>query len=257
MSNVQTVLDLLKELSVKNSVSIFIPSLNREVKFRPITGAQQKKIYDSGYDNIVFRTKFILATYDIIVENCLEPDITNELNVIDRLSILLAYRKALYGSIIKNASGEIDFTECLEKLNKAANRFSEQEIEYDNIKITAQIPKFIDQYKFEKELREQAVLQRDDTKTFIEAFGEMYFGELCKTVKSISIGDVTIAFNQLSINEQLAVIERLPLVVINSIGEFIKTTVNLQTELLTAKVKSETAEMDIVLDVNAEFLIKV
>lgn len=160
MNNIQNVLDTLKDYANKNILQIYIPSLKREVGFRPITGAQQKKLYDAGYDNLVFRTKFIIATYEIITENCLDWDITKEFNVLDRLAILLAYRKTLHGDIIKSEYGDAAVAESIDKLAKIQDLA--KTIEFDKIKIDIEVPKIIEQYKHEKELRYQQTLAKND-----------------------------------------------------------------------------------------------
>ena len=255
MSDIQSVLDLLQDFSEKNTIQIFIPSLNREVGFKLITGAQQKRIYETGYDNVVFRTKFIIATYDIIVENCLEPDITNEFNVIDRLSILLSYRKALYGSAFESSFGKSDISESIERVKTSGNRVTEQQFEYNGIKVTTQIPKIDNKYKFEKELREQTVLEKKEVKNFIQAFGEMYIGEVCKTIKTLIVADNVIDFKQLNVQEQIAIVEKLPVQIVNLIGSYIKTIIALQTDILTVKAIKEDVETDIMINIDTEFLI--
>lgn len=255
MNNIQNILDALKEYANKNILQVYIPSLKKEVGFRPITGAQQKKLYDAGYDNLVFRTKFIIATYEIIAENCLEQDITNELNVLDRLAILLVYRKTLHGDVIKSEYGDAVVTESIGKLAKIQDLA--HTIEYDKIKIDIEVPKIIEQYRHEKEIRYQQVLAKKDTKNFVEALGDMYIGETCKCVKEIYVENSPINFKQFTPQEQIAIIETLPVNLINKVGEFIRMLFNLNTEVLTVKAKKEDTETSIVLDINTEFLVEI
>ena len=255
MNNIQNVLDTLKDYANKNILQIYIPSLKREVGFRPITGAQQKKLYDAGYDNLVFRTKFIIATYEIITENCLDWDITKEFNVLDRLAILLAYRKTLHGDIIKSEYGDAAVAESIDKLAKIQDLA--KTIEFDKIKIDIEVPKIIEQYKHEKELRYQQTLAKNDVKNFVEALGDMYIGETCTCIKEIYVEGVLINFKQFTPQEQIAIVETLPVNLINKVGEFIRMLFNLNTEVLTLKAKKEGIETDIVLNINTEFLVEI
>lgn len=255
MNNIQNVLDTLKEFANKNSLQVFIPSLGREVGFRPITGSQQKRIYDSGFDNLVFRTKFIVAIYEILAENCLEPDITNNLNVLDKTAILLAYRKALYGPIVKSEQGDVDISQCVNKVNSIM--VPNEIFELDTVKIEVKVPIIFDQYKHEKELRYQQAIEKFDPKSFVEAFGEMYIGEACKCVNEIYIEGIPINFKQFNVTEQISIIETLPVQIISKIGTFVKNLINVQTEILTVNAIKDGVETEIVLDINTEFLVEI
>ena len=88
MSNINTILSALDNLTEKNSFEVYLPSLKRGVMFKPLTAGQQHLLYLCVSDNVVYHSKFIFITYDIIKENCLEQDLIDKLTVIDRIVIL-------------------------------------------------------------------------------------------------------------------------------------------------------------------------
>jgi len=75
MTNLNDIITQINTLSERNSFDIYIPSLKRNVKFKPLTSKQQKSLYSCVTDNIVYSTRFIIVTYNIIKENCYEQDV--------------------------------------------------------------------------------------------------------------------------------------------------------------------------------------
>lgn len=254
MSNFIEAINALEELSTKNSISIFIPSLNRAVSFKPITVEQQKNLLDCGYDNVIFHTKFIMTVYETIQKNCLEPDITNKLNIIDRLSIILHYRKSLFGDLINTDDGrQINISDFFNKIIKFS--FAEKTIEWEHIKINLQIPKLLDQYEWEKEIRLNTTSLVGEK--FVKALGELMVEELSKSIKEIYINEKAISYETLKISEKIDLTKKMPSAISNKIIDFVKELTDKQIELLTLRYEnnnSEENEESAILDVTLNTL---
>src|SRR4051812_27819585 len=98
MNDINNIMSVLDTINKENTLSFYVPSVKRSVSFKGITTGQQKSLLETAVDNPVFQTRFVIATYNLIIENCLEKDIITQLTVIDRAAILVQYRSAVYGS---------------------------------------------------------------------------------------------------------------------------------------------------------------
>ena len=109
MSDINNVLSILDAINKENTVSLYVPSLKREVKFKSISTGQQKLLLKAAVDNPIFQTRFIIAIHNIITENCTEKDILSNFTTIDSLCVLLQYRIENYGSNYTFEQDNIDY----------------------------------------------------------------------------------------------------------------------------------------------------
>lgn len=231
MNDLNQLFEALNEISVKNSVVAYIPSLKREVKFKPITVAQQKALLDCGYDNVIFHTKFIIAVYNIIKENCLEPDITKELTVVDRVSIILSYRQSLFGNYISSEYGKVDITPVFDRVKNL--NLSNSTIEIDNVKIDLCIPNIEEQYIWEKETRSNFSEQTAVAEKIVQALGDLMIGELCKSIKEVYINNQPVNYVSLSPTQKIEIVSKLPNNISKEIIQHVKKITDSLLELLT------------------------
>jgi hypothetical protein len=220
MSSVKNITSILEAFENENALNFYVPTLKREVKFKTFNIGQQKKILKATIDNPVFQTRFIIAMYEVLNENCCEDLKKLNLSVIDYNSILLQYRKNVYGDTITINSDDIEYkaniNESIEKIN-AIQTFSEQEIVEGSISITLKTPTLKEQYQIEKELRdgksndEQIINGASNIGTTL---GDAFIGELSKYVKEITLtrGEERIqaGYGSLTFTDKLKLIEQLP-----------------------------------------------
>lgn len=223
MSNVNDFIASLNAIAEKNSIRVFLPSLQRVVRFKPINAKQHKSIYSCAKDNVIYNTKFIITTYNIIKENCLEPDVISELNIIDRTYILLALRKDVLGTVYKN----INFESCLGLTYTTALPVSDI-LNINDVKIQPQIPLLEESYKMELELRSDL---QDETITIDTLTEELIINSCCKFIKEIWVGDVQINFGSFNFKERLTIVENLPAVVLNHLQYFAGKVTELQDSI--------------------------
>ena len=149
MSDYNNILSVLDTISKDNTLAFYVPSLKRDVMFKGITTGQQKALLKAAVDNPVFQTRFIMAAYGIIVENCTEKDILPALTSLDSMAILLQYRVNIYGpEYIVEQEGKkytLNLTESINRLKEieipAAQTFTDGQVA-----ITVGAPSFVDQY---------------------------------------------------------------------------------------------------------------
>lgn len=241
MSNYNTFLTTLNTVAEKNAFEVYIPSLARNVKFKPVTAKQQKNFYSCIQDNVLFETKFIIVTYNIIKENCLEPDLVNKFNVIDRICILLNFRKNILGTeitIIKDdVPYDLNFAECIERAQATIIPVNKV-INVQNIQIELGVPSIEDQYNIEVETRSGKNL---NNLTYNEAIIELITNEVCKTIRSITLLEqeqpLKINFSELTFEQKNALADKLPAEVFVELQKFIKEINNSYDGLLRVKTE--------------------
>jgi len=220
MSSVKNISAILEAFESENVYSFYVPSLKREVKFKPFNIGQQKKLLKATIDNPVFQTRFVVAIYDILVENCLEDIKKLNLTVIDYSSVLLQYRKNAYGDVItvteEGTEYKADINEAIVKIN-AVEPLLEQEIIEGSITLTIKTPAFRDQYQLERELRDGKLNDEqiiNGTTNVSSTIGDAFIGELSKYIKDITIQKdqerVSIGYSNLTFTDKFKIIEHLP-----------------------------------------------
>ena len=94
MNNTFTdVLSCLDTFYVENALNFFVPSLKKDVKFKPLSIDQQRRFLDLPHQYTEFALSEFSAVYDgIIKESCLDEGETDEFNSLDRTVIALQHR---------------------------------------------------------------------------------------------------------------------------------------------------------------------
>jgi hypothetical protein len=252
MTNITNTLSLLNTLTEKNSFEVLIPSLKRNVKFKPLTTKQQKLFYSCLTDNVLYGTKFIIATYLIIKDNCYEPEIIDTLTVIDRLAILLVIRKNTLGvklNLIKdNVLHKTSIESCLDAINNVQIP-SNETIVIKNIKLELQTPLIADQYGVEKEVREPLI---NVPSTLNSAVQDAITGEVCKVIKNIWIieegTEIDVHYNTLTYENKIELIENLPAELLTEIQSYVDK-INLEVaKLLTVPIDGDNIMFNITVD---------
>ena len=234
MSDFNNILSVLDTISKENTVSFYVPSLKREVLFKGINTGQQKALLKAAIDNPVFQTRFILAAYAIINENCTEKDILAQLTAIDSMSILLQYRVNIYGSEYKTEQEGKTYTL---NLSDSISRIREIEIPGPQtfvdgpVTITVGVPTFTEQFLLEKQVREKTLNEQDNT-TLNETIGEAFIGEISKFIKQIQVivndQQQDLNYKDLTFPKKYAVLEKLPTKAVKQIISYLESVANIQ-----------------------------
>ena len=233
---------------------MYIPSLKRDVKFKPITTKQQQSFYTCLVDNIIYNTRFIITTYNVIKESCTEPDIIDSLTIIDRLVILLALRKNTLGSNIIVHKDDVDWAVSFDSSLEYAKTLQIPESKTcitKNIQVDIHVPLIVDQYGMEKELREKEPV--DKNVDYNNAVEQAILNEACKLIKEIYVIEgsdpISLNYNALTYTDRLTLIENLPAEILLELQNYAKTINIITSDLLTIDTdNNDTVTIDIAVD---------
>jgi hypothetical protein len=253
MASITNIISSLNSITEKSSFNVYIPSLKREVKFKPLSTKQQQSFYSCVVDIVPFYTRFIIATFNIISENCTEPAIIPQLNIFDRLVILLALRKNTLGSSIAIIKDKVqyvsDFDICFENA-KTLDVPDSKSVDLGNIIVELQVPRVVDQYVLEKTLRENVDTSKMNPDTIIS---QSVLGETSKLIKSVKLVQesetIDVNYEQLNVKDRFTVLENLPAEIMIEVQQYAKLVSQTTDKLLTVNItEDKTAIFDITVD---------
>lgn len=241
MSEISDILKELQAVEDSSAVHIFVPSVNRSVKFKPLSVKQHHEILKCGIDGVLGSIKLSTILNKIIIENCLE---SVDFMVYDTEWILLNLRIASVGKSISIEDKKYNLTDLAR--NKSLFNYTE-EISFKDIKVQLEVP------TVNKDLEISEYCYKDFSKGNIEdrlvseTISSMLSYEIIKFIKTVSIKDLTISFESISISDKTKILESLPLTVNNKITKFI-------TKYRNHEQVSYTFEDDTVLLIDGDFL---
>lgn len=238
--NIKDLVDIINRTNDSFAYSVYVPSLDKDVLFKEITTAQQKKLVKAVIDSPVFNTEFIFALREIIRENCTEKEIdTDQLTILDKLSIAIKMRAI---SISNDLSLTVKCSKCekshdiLIKLDELFDKFkNEVKVESQKIledergiyKIYCKIPTIKTEFLLENEFRKNTKIQVNNEKDLRDAMGNIFIGEVVKYIEKIEIANkqneevISIDLTNLSFSNRIQLIEQLGTKILNKVITYI------------------------------------
>jgi hypothetical protein len=265
-SNYNTILNVLDTINKEVNVSVYVPSLKREVKFKNTNTGQQKALLKAAVDNPVFQTRFTIALYNLIAENCTEPEVVKHLTTIDSAAIAIQLRIATTGAQHVIAQGgrkyNVDLAPIVERF-KAFEPLDPAVINESPFTINVEMPLFVEQFNLEKQLREKNLNDQQIVSTQLtDTIGDAFVGEVSKYIKEITVfhnnAETVLDYKTLPYIKRHAVLEKLPSTVVKNVLKYMEKYVNKQKDILTVSgTDTETGEVvnDLVVLVDAALFV--
>ena len=260
-ASINDLINIMNKANDTFAYSIFVPSLEKNVMFREINTAQQKKLVKSIVDSPIFNTEFIFTLREIIKENCTESDINiNNLTIFDKMLISLNMRIYSVGNDLvvtakcptceKQHSVKIDLTTLLETAKKEIS-FNTTEVitdETNTFKVVCKIPTIETEYNLENEMRKNTKI---DVKTEVElreTLGNVFIGEVVKFIDKIEITDkvldkvIELDLHAMKFTDRIKIIERLNVKVLKKVIDYITTIKKEFDKILLLKMNCDCAD---------------
>jgi hypothetical protein len=254
MSDIKDFLSVLKELDETTGFNIFIPSLQKEIKFKQLTTEQLKRILKTVVDSPIYNSQFTITFNNIIKENCLDKEVNvDKFTIYDKLLILFKIRVESISpefafqfteeEIKENNltfTGEphkiIDLRQHLDTFLKNKYSFLPEVIEYESCSLVCDLPTIETENKLEKELHKTIKIEVESTEELREIIGETFINELTKYINKITIGSNELDLFSLDFKSRIKVVEQLPTNIINKVLKYIESYRNKVKELTTINV---------------------
>jgi len=244
MSNSAELLRQLEELNKTNSISVFVPSLKKEVKIKNITLRQQKNLLKTSIDETLTKLSFIINFYSILKENILDDIKINDLYTFDRTAIAIALRAHCLDANYTLNENKINLFDKVKEYPNISTEFNtEKVIELNNLKVILQAPRLDVDLKLSQFSLDN--LKQTEDKDFKNIIGELFVQEISKFIKSVSFeGEkpLSLEFSSTAVPEQIKVIEKFPSTLTNNILEFIKQYRDIESKF--TQINGQNLEVD-------------
>jgi hypothetical protein len=240
MSNSNDLIQKLKDYNNDNLIPIFIPSLSKKLKFKPLTIKQQKNIIKTAGDGVISGATLSQVINNIVNELCVESD--QEFSIIDRYPVILAARMHSVGDEIDVGSDKVSIKEHIAICNDTFKGKTYDETttcSLQDITINLKIPSLkrdsVVSDKFTKNAKDNGVEIGD-------AVATLYVHEIVKFISSIENGDDVLDFYKMSILDCVKIVESLPISTNKKIIDYIESIRDIENLYL------ETSSGDIEID---------
>lgn len=250
-NEVKDIINLLQELDISTSFNVFVPSQQKEAKFKQLTTEQLKRLLKTIIDSPIYNTEFILTFNTIIKENCLDTNLDiNLLTIYDKLLIFFKTRlESISQEYTFNFTDEEILEHNLSEKSKTINleehfcsfankqiTFLPDTIQYNDCIVTCDIPTILTENKLEKELHKNIKLEVSTPEELREIIGETFINEVTKFIINITVNDKEINLQTQNFKTRISIIENLPTTLINKVIKYIEQYRNNIKELISYKV---------------------
>jgi hypothetical protein len=220
--NAFDIISKLNKINEENSVEVFVPSIGRKAKFKPLNIKQQKDLIKTTMDGAASGASFSQVLGSIIITNA-EEDIP--FKIYDRYAIIVGLRGRTISDTYNYLNKDIKISKVLEKNIKKFQQKpieGEHTIEYDTLKIVLEIPSIERDMQVNEQFISNTKHQPKNT-DYGSILGELYIYEIIKFIKSLQIdsGD-NYLFESLSLKDCISIVESLPVGANSQIIEYIQ-----------------------------------
>jgi hypothetical protein len=228
-----TVSDILKQLdniSNEEGISIFVPSLKKNIKFKALNLKQQKELLKTSIDENLVKVSFNILLNSIIAENIIDAVDTNNFFTFDRSAIAVALRAKSLDNIFVQNEKSVDLNDFLSKYTEIEFSNSDllTEISDNNITISLKAPSLLlDKEINTYSLNKMKSSNNSDVQTII---GDLVVYEFIKFISAVRVQEKEITFNTLPIKEKITITEKLPSNITNKVFNFIKNYRDLESK---------------------------
>lgn len=220
--SVTSILSKLKDYNNTNLVTVYVPSADKEMQFRPLSVKQQKDLIKSGLDGSLGGITISNIIGEVILTNSVEK---YNFLVTDKIPILLALRKQAFGNLFVLKDDDVETTFDLDlilKNNLKYSNLTQVEIKLEDTEVSSHVDVInieddikINNYQLEK-------LKKNKDGEISDTVGSLFIYEIVKFVTKIIIGSDELDLTALPIKERLAVIESVPVTLNNNILDYIQ-----------------------------------
>lgn len=233
MTSVNDILSAIKEIDKTTAFKVFVPSLNREVKFKQLNTQQFKQIIKTVVDSPLYNTQFIITFNALIKQNCLENIEIDKLTILDKLFIFYVTRIESLSSEYTFDIGTVDLKERYNLFLQNFKNLIPQNLTYEKYVLVCSLPTLSTENRLEKELHQNINVTVDTPEKFRNILGDTFINEITKFVSELQINDKKINFEHLNFKNRIKIVEQLPTTIINDVLKYIENYKKIVNSLIT------------------------
>lgn len=256
--NLNDVIKELDSINESNTYSIYIPSLDKDVEFKPLQAQHTKDIIKALVDVENMQSSLPIVIFNIL-KSCLKERIDlNGLNIIDKQYLLLGLKlnniNTVYKQIIDDKEIELDLKRHVEEIRHFEYDFDKSyDIEDENLVLNLKLPTLQKEHKFDLYQNNLVKSTKGEQKT--EAlFQDVYCLLIGKFVESIEFKDKKkkVLFNELSVDTIKKLVERLP----NEISHDAFNKIDELTKQINKALEYEVDGVQYTISIDNDFFVK-
>jgi len=189
--NIDEVLNILNQINTANSSEVYVPSLKKSIKFKPLTEKHQTAIINVYNISPILDNDFNILFSNILKELVAEPlDIMN-LNVIDKYCIAVQLKVNNQGATYMDFDTKEEY-DVMPLVNsyKSNDFFIPEDMTFslDEFEVTIGLPSYKNEIEFDNLLSQKIQkLDLTDEKAYRALLSEILFYMLLQYIKSIKI----------------------------------------------------------------------
>lgn len=242
-TNFNDAINLLKKNAEQRSYDVWIPSLKQAVKFRPLTTLHHKKFVKYLIDSSLFNTSLNLHIYDVIKQSCLEDIDIDSLTVFDRLCICFSLRKhnfkKRYAVLLDgNTTQDVSLDDLIGNFKNSYHNIEPDTIKEGSLSIQLSVPTLKREREFDNYIFSHHIanLTKTDENQINQILAELVLYGVVVYIDNITIGDVTVDFNTLRIDQRIDLVGNLDAIIFNRLNEYIQKCNEARTKLCSIDI---------------------
>ncbi len=235
-------LSILDALNTENATEMWVPSLGRAIKFKPLTAANQRDMVATLAGTRFFPAALVLTIYDIVKDTCIEDNIDiNKFTSIDKMALVLQIRAANIRDQVVLQLDEQTQAACnvlndgvpFEKytsiktwakaLRAKTFDLSPEVIIDGRLSVEVTIPTLFRENRFQQQIYDVARVAAEGTlqATSQQILGQVFLDTISQYINKITIDDVTIYFDEATPNQCMQLTSRIRGTMLKRVGDAI------------------------------------
>ena len=262
-STFSDVLSCLDTFYVENALNFFIPSLKKDVKFKPLSIDQQRRFIDLRHQYSDLAMAEFSEVYDVIIkESCIDSVEIDDFTSLDRVVIALQHRAEIDDDLVlvldddEGVTVSVKVSDYVQNVKNAKIELPKRPLRHKNIKIHVGLPTLSRDNATNRFAKEIIEYDPDDTQVEIQAKidknqGDMVLLTFIKYIDKIEVGELELTSKDSNPGQMLTIVRKLP-------GAFLKRLLtqmlkfrDTETTPLTMSHKIDKVDRDVTLQVNS------
>jgi len=240
MDNFNNVLNSLN--SINKSVDIFVPSLNRSIKFLGLTAKQQKEALQCIMDKDFSGLTFSMLCSDILINNSIEK--TTILSV-EKNYIIICLRALSLSNIYKPLTTAFyDLNHFVNQKMQIPDDIKSISIVENDFSVNLEIPDIAYELSISRESKKKLFTSNKEQTLTKEGLGELYIDEIIKYFKLIKTPTAEIKREELTFDQKYQIIEKLPLSIITKTIDYINKVKDFERSLTSYPNEGQVVSLD-------------